>query len=225
MKKKIERKLAKQAPEQEVKSPVIDWQQPKVINRHGRVFANSEKAKEFGMRHAGIFPRARKLIQRKIGLIEKGRIVTDEQCKITVQRASTGDFSGTKKFLTMKVIVEGRAFFVKLARPDIIRANVNGLILADEFLRKIGYKWGRFNVRAIMPYKAVAFKGSSYLATDFFRPDEVMQVSEMKNAGEITRCLREIDTELSKIHIYDTLPENAFYHKKTNTILLFDLSA
>ena len=123
----------------------------------------------------------------------------------------------------MKVIIEGKEFFVKLAKPHLIKANINGLLLADELLRKKGYKHGKFNVRVIMPHKAATFKGVSYIATDFFRPDEVVMVSEMKNAGAITKCIKKLDEELSKIKVYDTLPVNAFYHQKTNTILLFDL--
>ena len=155
--------------------------------------------------------------------IKQGKIVTDKKCTVAVQKARTGKEPGTKNFLTMKVIIEGNEFFVKLAKPHLIKANINGLRLADELLSKKGYKYGKFNVRVIMPHKAVTFKGVSYIATDFFRPDEVVMVSEMKNAETITECIKKLDKELSKIQVYDTHPVNAFYHQKTNTILLFDL--
>lgn len=226
MKKGIQRKLAKQALGQRAgKEHMLEWQAPKINNRHGRVFANSEKAREFNRIHAGIFPMARRLIQEKFEHIQKGKIVTDKECTVAVQKARTGKEPGTKNFLTMKVTVEGTGFFVKLAKPHLIEANINGLVLADKFLMKKGYKQGKFNVRAIMPLKAVTFKGVSYMMTEFLGPDEVVQVSEMRNAGEITKCIRELDKELSKIRVYDALPVNAFYHKKTNTILLFDLVA
>ena len=226
MKKKIERKMAKQSLAPAGQSPAkIEWQPPRVKNRHGNIFADSETAREFKRMHRGIFSTARKIIQEKLGLIEKGKIVVNKECTVAVQAARTGKFSGKKNFLTMKVTAEGKEIFVKISNPHLIKANVSGLVLADEFLGKKSYKFGKFNVRVILPQKAVTFRGVSYLATNFLRPGEVELVSEMENAGEIKSCLKNIEKELSRIGVTDVLPENAFYHRKTGTILLFDLMA
>ncbi len=227
MKKRLERKLAKKAMEEVLKTgprpTPLEWQAPKVKVRRGNIFANSAASKEFAVEHRGVFSLARKLIQEKFRFIEGGKIVADKDCKVAVQKAWTGKEPGTKNILTMRVIAEGKELFVKIASPYWIKANISGLLLADEFLRKQGYRFGNFNVRAIMPYKAATFKGVSYLATDFFRGGEVVPVSEAKNAKEIEKCIKDIDRELSRKGVVDAIPENAFYHPKTNTILLFDL--
>jgi len=224
MRKKIERMRARQAIKKKAGTPSIEWKPSKINNRHGNIFANSTASKEFKRMHRGVFSKARKLIQDKFKYLERGGIAVDKKCQVAVEKAFTGKFPGTKNILTMKVTVEGKELFVKIAKPRLIKANVSGLAKANEFLQKKGYRFGKFNVRAILPFKAVTFKNVSYLATDFLREGEVTQVYKAKNSKEIEKCIKALDKELSKIGVVDAIPANAFFHKKTNTILLFDLT-
>ena len=99
MKKRIERAVAKQKTKQKAKSPVLGWQAPKINNRHGKIFANSEAAKEFNRIHTRIFSRARKLIQEKMHFIEQDKIVTDKNTQLQFKKPGLEKSLAQKTFL------------------------------------------------------------------------------------------------------------------------------
>ncbi len=194
-----------------------------ITGKKGSLFASSPIFKRFKNQEKLVESKTRKLIMENFKRLEKGKEISDKKGKIKIKKAFTGTFGGKHKFLTLRVSASGKEFFVKISSPRKIKENVNALELADRHLSKKGYRVDGFKVKVILPYKAVAYKKIGYLVTDFFKQGEVQQISEMRDAEKIIKCMGKVATELNKFDVFDVLTVNSFYNSKTNTILLFDL--
>ncbi|MBU1120538.1 hypothetical protein KJ660_01555 [Candidatus Micrarchaeota archaeon] len=179
--------------------------------------------KEFIREHKGILSRFSKLFREKEKEIRRGEPV--KEGNIRIQREATGDYKGIAiHSLPLKVTVGRKEFFVKITVARKAEEIAEKFRAVERFLKKKAYKTEGFNVRLIKPYLLLEKNSSrAYVVTDFYHEKEVIQVLGMsgKKGERIKKAVKNMYHKAGRKFDIDT--HNAFYHEKTNTILLYDL--
>jgi len=192
-----------------------------------RLLATSLKAKRLVERNRGTLLNSYRLIRDHFKELEKGKHVEAEG--ISIERAATGKFKGKKNIFTLLVKTREFEFFVKVFEPraevDIIR----GLNVLEHHLRQTHYKVEGVNMVSIKPlllYEDLVGK-RSFLVTRFLKESEVEQVSNMKKSNKkskISKALLRLRLKMDALHdVWEVADVNAFYHRETDTVYLFDI--
>lgn len=196
-----------------------------------RLLAYSREFREFARKNRGIV-RAYQLIRDNLEILRGGRKeVVDEKNGITIREDATGSYKGGDFSRTYRASIGGHDFFVKRTTVRIAGATLSALRFLDDYLRTKNYQIGGFKVQIIKPhliYESTEPK-VCYLVTDFYHKDEVTQVSDMQSklgekVKEAVLALRRgskadsLGGQIVEIELY-----NAFYHKGTNTIFIYDI--
>ncbi len=198
--------------------------QMSIKRSRGRVLGVSPQFKKFSKKQRGFVLEAKRLIEKNFEVLkEPGKKINSNG--IRIERAHTGSHEGINNYLTLKVSVAKKEFFVKIAKTISIERNIKGIEIVNKYLKKKEGKINGFKVKAIMPHLVYSknIEQKSFFVTDFFNHNEVVMVRDLKNPEnfKITRVLEKIGKENALI--YDIGPHNAFYNPKTKTILLFDI--
>lgn len=219
------KKLLKRAlPKPKLARAGIDLRQRSTVRK---ALAYSPEFKEFVHEHKGVLIPAFHIIQKNLQKLESGQIISDKKRGIIIERAATGRFKGGSNYATLKVSVEGKEFFVKIAAKADNEATLKAIPIVEEYLESIGHRTGPYNIQIIKPH--VFFKDSnqrhSFLVTDFYTAGEVEQVMSIpKNRrAQLSLAIGRIGDALhKKAGIIDIGSNNAFYSSRTQTILMFD---
>ena len=217
----FEKLFRRRKPEQERPLPeAIDNLKTRRTERRG--LAYSPEFKMFAGKNKGLIFNTAKLLKEKRREIEAGHAV--ERNGVRIVKAKTGQFWGNFP-LTVSIKFGGKEFFLKETEKFKAECNLFAFQRIDRFLRANDYKFSGFNVRPIKPHFVyVGEKEPAYIATDFYSEAEVEQVCSMKRNSELEKALKKLRKKLKAEMVSDAHPGNIFYNKKTNTLLLFDLS-
>ncbi|MFH1545545.1 MAG: hypothetical protein ABIE23_05695 [archaeon] len=190
--------------------------------KRGKLFLLYAPAfKGFISENKGILSRFSNLFREKEKEIRKGEPAKEGD--IRIQREATGEYKGIGS-LPLKVTVGRKEFFVKITVARKAEEIAEKFRAVERFLKKKAYKTEGFNVRLIKPYLLLEKNSSrAYVVTDFYHEKEVIQVLGMsgKKGERIKKAVKNMYHKAGRKFDIDT--HNAFYHEKTNTILLYDL--
>ncbi|MBU0636509.1 hypothetical protein KKE06_05785 [Candidatus Micrarchaeota archaeon] len=187
-----------------------------------RFLAASPTFKAFVREHPDIFSATHKMIQGNRSALRAGKEIIDNEQNIRIQRAATGSYPGRNRFGTLRVRVSGKEFFVKLSKTERVAVVFETYRRMDAHLKQRKYRIGQFNVRVLAPKLLYANGLEYYLVSDFYSPESVVQVRDTSRAMQkrAERVFRELYR--SDLGLCDIGSGNSFYHKKSNTLLLFD---
>lgn len=229
MKKGNGRKPKKESP---LKSPKIHHMRVKKGRNRFLAF-NPAVRDEFVIRNKRVLLSTYKLIVENLEILSQGQIIADKKAGIEIEKAATGSYKGAIHYTTLRVKANGREFFVKVSLWREGESLLAAVHKVDRYLKQVGHKIDGFHIKVIKPhiiYDDPNVK-RTFLATNFYNPGEVVQVWDLKGAD-----YAKVNAPLEKLRkaLMDDAPEgqkikgigsrNAFYHAKTNTILLFDLT-
>ncbi len=215
-----------------LKNP-IKWFSGRQRLPRGRTFrflTYSPEAKEFVRKNSGVLLEAHRLINENLLELLRGEPVSNKEKTITIKKAATGSSKGERKFFSAKVTVKENYFFLKIVNQAVAREIMEASDRMEKLLQKTNYKINGITVRQIKPHIVYEnwMQKMTFVVTDFFEETQVVQVSDMPK----TIIKRKIETVLEQLwrktdrqfpeDPLDISTKNAFYNKKTRTILLYD---
>lgn len=187
--------------------------------------------KQFLGRNKGVLtPVFKRIIESYAHLSEGKRVVMPPSPTlpeaVVIEKRHTGSYAGVPLGLNLRISFGAKRFFARLRPMDpYFEKRVEAVKVMYNYLRSINNRVGSFHIKVIPPHLAAQYKKGSIWVTDFFYPNEVASVGELHHDlhESIENAVVWVARDVKYLGIREIDPVNTFYHKKTSTILLFDM--
>ena len=193
----------------------------------GRLLAYHPGVRKVNGGKAAFVPTYR-LLRDNLERLRSGETVVDAKHGISMVRAATGSYKGAMNTITVKAVMGGKEFFIKMGiKTEGIRL-IGAAHLADKYLKRIGHKVAGFKVEVIKPHIVYdnPRNDRTYYATDFYNQGEVIQAIDAEGPlkERLDIAIKRLKEGMEEpLGLRGIASKNAFYHPKTGTIMLFDL--
>ncbi|MFH0714219.1 MAG: hypothetical protein V1847_00710 [Candidatus Diapherotrites archaeon] len=143
----------------------------------------------------------------------------------------SGSYEGNKNFGTFRIRKGSHTYFVKIAKSRDALKCINGTINAQNALKEMPETTEGFRIQIIPPLYVVEnkLKDRCAIVTASLPEKYFSQLETVSSYDEVGKKARKVITSLfDKFFdkgVVDVFPRNAFLHRKTNTIFLYDLEA
>lgn len=176
----------------------------------------------------GVALQTYKFVLQNMRRLEAGSL-TDPKTGIRIEKTYTGNYPGGEG-ITFKVTHKGRNFFLKLIEKYVNQNSPRSYINTEKMLTRLNHKIGRYNVALIRPhliYTPRNLDSFMVIVTDFYKKKEVITLiqgglSEKEYKSKFEKECRKLSNLAKKYGVDDVGRQNMFFHKKSNTILIFD---
>ena len=195
--------------------------------------AYSQKFRARVAQNPRILKRVYILIIRNLPELDSNKTVVEKGIKIS--KEATGSYKGSTRALTLKVVVDKNSYFVKVFEPIYsieAQERIRRIEKLENFLAKHNNKFGDLNLKVVKPSffsnPVNSSQNYSFMVTPYYGKREVIQVNDvLKNHekyAQIHAALAWLQESIKDNAVTKGInAKNAFYRRRTNTLLLFDI--
>lgn len=196
-----------------------------------RIIGYSADFRGWARQNRGRLLRSFQLLHQHYLPLLKGKKISDNAAGILLEQKSTGSAPGFQNRGVFKATLNGRAFFIKVTRPEEIGETLNA---NKEWAKIIQAHRGRINgftLEILTPHLVYSGKmklrdiplEEGFIIYDFLDADRVVQAVDVR--GPKKTQIAEALLELRQWHHQFILGwGNTFFEPKTNKLILFDLT-